>query len=103
MPRRIRRDIAGHEVFTVEEAGLKGLRNGELLRAASERFDALMTVDRNLIYQQNLQSLKIAVLVLVVRHNSYNMVKLLVPQVLVALEKIKPGEVVRVAAERADT
>jgi len=99
MPRRLRREIAGHEVFTVEQAGLKGLKNGELLRAASERFDVLVTVDRNLIYQQNLQSLKIAIVVIVVRHNSYNMVKPLVPQVLVALEEIKPGEVVRVAAE----
>jgi predicted nuclease of predicted toxin-antitoxin system len=40
MPRRIRRDIAGHEVFTVEQAGLKGLRNGELLRVAAKRADS---------------------------------------------------------------
>jgi hypothetical protein len=36
-------DFAAHEVFTVEEAGLKGLKNGKLLRAASGNFDVLIT------------------------------------------------------------
>lgn len=28
--RYVKRDLPGHEVFTVEEAGLKGLKNGRL-------------------------------------------------------------------------
>ena len=31
--RYLKPDFVGHDVFTVEEAGLKGLKNGELLRA----------------------------------------------------------------------
>lgn len=36
--RYLKRDLVGHEVLTVEKAGLKGLRNGQLLQAASGRF-----------------------------------------------------------------
>lgn len=34
--RFVKRDLSGHTVHTVEEAGLKELENGDLLRAASE-------------------------------------------------------------------
>jgi hypothetical protein len=33
-PKRLRHDFQGHEVHTVDEVGLKGVLNGELLRAA---------------------------------------------------------------------
>lgn len=50
----LRRDLVGHEVHTVEEAGLKGLENGELLKAVAGIYDVLVTVDQNTPYQQNL-------------------------------------------------
>jgi hypothetical protein len=56
----LRRDLVGQEVATVVEAGFGGLENGELLRAASRVFDVLITVDRNIPFQQNLGSLEIA-------------------------------------------
>jgi hypothetical protein len=43
--RYLTRDLGGHEVFTVEEAGFKGLKNGRLLRAAAGRYEVLVTVD----------------------------------------------------------
>jgi predicted nuclease of predicted toxin-antitoxin system len=63
MPRRIRRDLTGHAVFTVEQSGLKGFKNGELLRAASGNFNVLITVDQSISYQQSIFSLQIAVLI----------------------------------------
>ncbi len=57
--RDLKRDLSGHEVVTVVEAGYKGLKNGELLRAASPVYDAFITVDRNLPFQQNIRSLQI--------------------------------------------
>jgi predicted nuclease of predicted toxin-antitoxin system len=47
-PNRLRLDFPGHEVQTVEQAGLKGLKNGALIRQASSRFEVLITVDQNL-------------------------------------------------------
>lgn len=32
VPKRLKRDFVGHEVFTVDEAGFKGLKNGVFVR-----------------------------------------------------------------------
>jgi predicted nuclease of predicted toxin-antitoxin system len=91
--RYLKRDFAGHEVLTVEEAGFKGLKNGRLLQAASSEYDVLVTVDQNLQYQQNLNTFALAIIVLKARRSTYPMLKPLMPKVLESLEKIVPGEV----------
>jgi predicted nuclease of predicted toxin-antitoxin system len=96
--RYLKRDFTTHEVFTVEEAGFKGLKNGRLLQAASGQYDVLVTVDQNLTYQQNLKSFQIAVVVLAAKRSTYPMLRPLMPQVLEALDKIKAGDVVLVSA-----
>ena len=54
-----------HLVATAYEKGWSALTNGELLsRAEAEGFDALVTTDQNLRYQQNLTGRKISVIVL---------------------------------------
>ena len=40
--RHLKRDLVGHEVHTVEEAGFIGLENGDLLKAASGVYEVLM-------------------------------------------------------------
>jgi|SRR5437870_10244199 len=97
-PRRIRRDFIGHTVHTVEDAGLKGLENGDLLNAAAGVYEVLITLDRNIPYQQNIADLPIAVLILAGRRNSYAHLKRLLPRALVVLETIKSGQVVEIAA-----
>jgi hypothetical protein len=92
----LKRDLVGHEVSTVVEAGFGGLENGELLRAASGNFDVLITVDRNLPFQQNIGSLQIAVLILMAQGITYADLKPLVPEVLASLRTIQPGELLRV-------
>jgi hypothetical protein len=92
--RYLKRDFAGHEVLTVEEAGFKGLKNGRLLQAASGEYDVLVTVDRNLQYQQNLNTFALAIIVLKARRSTYPMLKPLMPKVLESLEKVVPGEVI---------
>jgi predicted nuclease of predicted toxin-antitoxin system len=71
VPKRLRNDFPGHEVSTIEEVGLKGLKNGELLRAAAEQFDALITVDRRMLTQQNLAQFNLALIVLIARPCRY--------------------------------
>ena len=48
LPRALRRELPGHEVKTVGEAGWAGVTNGELLKLAAGHFDVLLTVDRSL-------------------------------------------------------
>src|SRR5712692_11789955 len=51
----------GHECRTAQEMGWSGKKNGELLDLAENEFEALITLDTNLRYQQNLRGRKIAV------------------------------------------
>jgi len=94
----LRRDLAGHEVHTVQDAGLKGLENGKLLEAAAGAYEVLVTVDQNIPYQQNLGGSPIAILILAASRNSYVRLKPLMPRALAALETIKPGDVIRIEA-----
>jgi hypothetical protein len=94
-PKRLRNDFPNHEIRTLDEVDLKGLKNGELLSAAlSQGFEALITVDRRMPFQQNLARLNLALVVLAASPCRYDQLKLLVPKVLVALETIRPGEIV---------
>jgi predicted nuclease of predicted toxin-antitoxin system len=97
VPRRLRRDLVGHSVSTVEEAGFKGLKNGQLLGAAAGSHDVLVTVDKNIPFQQNLRVSSVAVLILAARSNRYQDLKMLVPKALDSLGQIKPGETVRIS------
>ena len=94
-PKRLRNDFPNHEIRTLDEVGLKGLKNGALLSAAVRQgFDVLITVDRRMPFQQNPAHLNLALIILVATPCRYQQLKLLVPRALGALETIKPGNVV---------
>jgi hypothetical protein len=63
-PAPLRRAFTNHSVVTVHEEGWGTLANGELLAAAEGSFDAFVTTDQNLRYQQNLAARRLAILVL---------------------------------------
>ena len=64
LPRRLRREFAGHNVSTVAEKGWAGVKNGELLQLAAPHFDVFLTVDGSIKHQQNIRALKIFVVTL---------------------------------------
>lgn len=64
VPKRLRSELSAHAVRTVAEMGWSGIKNGELLRKAATEFDCFLTVDRNLQFQQSIDSLPLAVLVI---------------------------------------
>ena len=78
--------------------GWSAIKNGELLELASEHFDAFVTVDRNLAFQQNVRSLSIAVIVLHAKTNRLADLLPLVPNLLTAIGSAKPGVVTTVDA-----
>lgn len=63
-PAPLRRALTGHTVSTTYEMGWTELDNGALLKAAETDFEALITTDQNLRYQQNLTGQRLAILVL---------------------------------------
>ena len=54
IPKRLKRELLGHEVQTVQDMRWAGIKNGALLKLADGQFDALLTVDQGIEYQQNL-------------------------------------------------
>ena len=61
-PRPVRRILTGHDVRTLPEMGWARYSNGQLLDEAEKGgFEALITGDRSLPYQQNLTGRNIAV------------------------------------------
>jgi len=95
---RLSRDLVGNEVKTAKQMGWTAIKNGELLALASQQFDAFVTVDRNLSFQQNLTSVAIAVIVLEAKTNRLADLKTLVPKLLLSLQVIRPGVIYRITA-----
>lgn len=99
VPRRLRRELPGHEVLTLAEMGWSGKKNGELLQLmAGESFEVLLTVDQSIRHQQNLQAAGVAVVVLAGATNRLADLVPLMPSTLTALGTIQPGDVVEVTA-----
>lgn len=96
VPSRFRRSLPSHEVRTVVEMGWSGIKNGELLALAANEFDAFITVDKNLRYQQNLTTLPVAVIVLDAVSNELPALLPLVPVLERALSSLKPRTYTRV-------
>jgi len=74
--------------------GWDRLRNGALLATAAGRFDVLLTVDRNLQYQQNLAALPIAVVIIAARTTRLSDLLLLVPALEKALDNLGPNSLI---------
>src|SRR5215831_915698 len=61
VPRPLRTSLRDHDVKTTQEMGWDRLRNGELIQVAEEGFEALVTSDQSLRYQQNLTARKLGI------------------------------------------
>jgi predicted nuclease of predicted toxin-antitoxin system len=94
-PRALKQTLAGagHECFTVQEAGWSGKVNGDLLALAEAKFDVLVTLDTNLEYQQNLAGRKIAIVILRARSNRLVDLRPHFPAIANVLRSINPGEI----------
>ena len=96
LPEGIRRYFVAHEVVTVQEKGWAGKSNGRLLRLAEREFDAFLTADQNLEYQQQLKAFNVGVIILAARTTRLADLEPLSPRALRALDRVKSGEVIRV-------
>ena len=95
-PVPLRNHLPHHTIRTAFELGWSGLMNGELLtRAEAEGFEALVTTDRNLKYQQNLSDRRIAIVVL--STTSWPRIRASVSAVLRAIDSAVPGAYVEVS------
>lgn len=94
---KLRFAFAAHECQTAAYAGLAGLKNGVLLKAAEAAgFEVMITTDQEIPYQQNLGERSISILILCGRTNRLADLLELAPRALEAMESIGRGELIRI-------
>ncbi len=87
LPKKLKKDFSGHEIFTIRERNWNGLKNGDLLiQLLANNFDALLTYDKNLQHQHNFKTYPITVFVLSARINTYSELTKLTPKILAFLK-----------------
>ena len=98
VPWRLGTALPGHEVSSVIHLGWAAFTDGELLGAMGNRFDLLVTVDKNLQFQQDLRQRPFAISVLRAKSNRMHDLLPLVPKLLAALPAVNLGQVLEIQA-----
>jgi predicted nuclease of predicted toxin-antitoxin system len=95
LPKDLARELPGHIVKTVPQAGWASISNGKLLRliAASGKFDLFLTVDKQLPQQNRTRTWPFAIVVLRAKSNRIIHVFPFAPEILRRLAEFRPGYV----------
>lgn len=90
LPIRLKYDFPDvFEVLTVNDMKWNFLKNGELLNAMETNgFEALISSDHNLIYEQNIKKYNLIFIIIKTSDNRYETIAPLIPKVV---SKIKSG------------
>ena len=91
-PRPLRGFLPGHAVSTAQEMGWGALKNGDLLRQAEGQFEAFISTDQNLKYQQQVVGGKLAILVLPT--NDWPTIRSKGAEIAAKVATLKPGDFV---------
>lgn len=93
---RVKTLLLGYQPATVHDEAWGALEDGPLLTAAQEKFDVLITVDRNLEFQQNLAKFRIGLVVVRVPKNQLSYYRAVKTELILAIEQVRPGGVIHV-------
>jgi hypothetical protein len=94
---KLKNHLPGIECQTVPELGLAGKKNGELLALAERAgFQAFLTVDRGIEYEQSLRQRSIGVVVIHAKSSRLDDLLPHAPEILKVLGSIRRGQLVKV-------
>lgn len=96
LPRGLVRHLSGHETHTIHARRWSDLDDGALLAACENDYDAFVTMDQSLRFQQNLRGRRLAVVLLHAHRNRLVDVEALVAELLAVLPNAVRGEVTHV-------
>ena len=97
VPRKLKNHLPGVDCQTVPEAGLAGKKNGDLLSSAEQAgFQAFLTLDQGIEYEQNLQHRTIGVVVILAKSSQLGDLLPHVPNIVEVLSSIQGGQLVKV-------
>ena len=94
--RKLEPGFPNHDVWTVADMDWRGIKNGALLALAEPEFDAFVTVDGSLRYQQNTPEVDLLIVVLKAKSNRLEHLLPLVPDANAALARGSSREVILV-------
>jgi hypothetical protein len=95
-PRGLARYLTDHRIEEARSRGWEELANGDLIEAAERAgFDGMVTTDKNIRYQQNLEGRRLALVVL--GNSQWPMVKLVAGTIKDAVDAAGPGSYVEIA------
>jgi hypothetical protein len=100
LPHDLAGALVGHAVSTVQGLGWAGTRNGALLKRAGTVCDVFISMDGNIEHQQNLASLPFGLVVIEASSNRMADLLPVVPELLHAVDAVRPGELRRVGKLR---
>ena len=82
------------EVYTVNELGWNGAKNGKLMTLCVENaFDILLTIDKNMAYQQNMDKYKVSIAVLNAATSKIEELSLFIPAFILQAPALEPHKV----------
>jgi len=95
LPKKLKFDFPNHSVYSTRDMNWNGKKNGELMQLLLENgFDALITFDKNMQFQQNFQRYNLPVIVLNAKDNTYLTLRNLIGKINELLEmKLSPGSI----------
>jgi predicted nuclease of predicted toxin-antitoxin system len=97
VPVQIRDALLEHAIHSATDPQWRGLSNGELLRLAEQQeFQLIVVADKNMRYQQNLASRKIAILELWTNHRPT--LEQHFQYISAAVERLLPGQYLELTA-----
>jgi hypothetical protein len=82
-------------LFTIKDMNWLGIKNGALLKLLEENsFDILISIDKNLPYQQNEKTLPVLIIILNVRRNVLERISKLYPEILKLISKKEERKII---------
>ncbi len=99
LPWAFRKLFTTHDAVTVDYMGWKSKSNGELLELARNDFDALITPDRAIPYQQHVTEADVAVIILITSSTDIESLNPLLPAIEETLDTIRRGDIIYVEAQ----
>lgn len=88
--KRLKPFLVDHEVYTVSEMKWNGFKNGKLLlQSIQNNFNIILTIDKNMLHQQNMDKHVISLVVFNTNSSKIEDLKLFLPNFNSLLEKLE--------------
>lgn len=85
--------LVGHTVYTIGQMEWTGLKNGMLIKRAEQKnFDILLTIDKNICYQQNISKYNLAIVVLNTNNSNIESLQDYIPNFLNQIHNFEKGK-----------